>query len=209
MSSNQTFATANDVGPAVNVTTWFLGVAVVLFVIARLTTKIYLPQRLSLDDFIIITATVSTTPKCSNKLTDTGHQLFSIGLIATVTLETRNGLGQHEVTLLPWQITNFQKVTIVLHLRKCSSPSDLPLPDSLRRRFALHPIIVVLKICYPAFDPQDYAGPCPTAAHIRHGHRITAMEYDWFFRGCFPVPCTKSLGYSRGELLRSGLSSFD
>lgn len=66
MSSNQTFATANNVGPAVNVTTWFLGVAVVLFVIARLTTKIYLAQRLSVEDFFIITAAVSTTQKCSN-----------------------------------------------------------------------------------------------------------------------------------------------
>lgn len=209
MSSNQTFATANDAGPAVNVTTWFLGVAVVLFVIARLTTKIYLAQRLSLDDSFIITATVSTTLKCHNKLTDNGHQLFSIGLIATVTLETRNGLGQHEVTLLPWQLTTFQKVSIVGHLRKCSSASDLPLTDSLRRRFALHPIIVVLQMGYPPFDPQDHAGPCPTAAHIRHGHRITAMEYDWSFRGCFPVPRTKSLGDSRGELLRSGLASFN
>ena len=122
MSSTQTFATANDVGPAVNVVTWFLGVAFVLFVVARLTTKLYLAQSLGLDDLFIITATVSTLPSCSGMLTDTGHQLFSIGLVVTVSLETKNGLGQHEADLLPWQLSKFQKVLriceeVLLHLR--------------------------------------------------------------------------------------------
>ena len=67
MSSTQTFATANDVGPAVSVITWFLGVAVVLFVVARLTTKIYLAQSLGLDDSLIITATVSTMSNYSKR----------------------------------------------------------------------------------------------------------------------------------------------
>ena len=60
MSSTQTFATADNIGPAVNVITWLLGVAVVLFVVARLTTKVYLAQALGLDDSFIITAAVST-----------------------------------------------------------------------------------------------------------------------------------------------------
>ena len=67
MSSTQTFATANDVGPAVSVITWFLGVAVVLFVVARLATKLYLAQSLGLDDSLIITATVSTMSNCSKR----------------------------------------------------------------------------------------------------------------------------------------------
>lgn len=112
MSSTQTFATADNVGPAVNVITWLLGVAVVLFVIARLTTKVYLAQALGLDDSFIITAAVSTMPICSRDPTDAGHQFFSIGLVVTVSLEIRNGLGQHESDLLPWQLAGFQKVLL-------------------------------------------------------------------------------------------------
>ena len=54
--------------------------------------------------------------------TNTGHKLFSIGLVVTVSLETKNGLGQHEGSLLPWQLQNFQKVLfqicdkVLLHL---------------------------------------------------------------------------------------------
>ena len=60
MSSNPTqpIVTANNFGPAVNVTTWFLGSTAVLFVIARLTTKVALAQRIRIDDGLLITALV-------------------------------------------------------------------------------------------------------------------------------------------------------
>ena len=145
MSSTQTFATTDNVGPAVNVFTWLLGVAVVLFVVARLTTKVYLAQALGLDDSFIITAAVSTMPICSRNPTDAGHQFFSIGLVVAVSLEIRNGLGQHERNLLPWQLVGVQKVL----LRLCEN-THLQLTCRLQTAYAGH-ILYILSLLFSKF----------------------------------------------------------
>ena len=60
MSSNAThpLVTANNFGPAVNVVTWFAGSTAVLFVIARLATKVVLAQRIRIDDGLLVTSLV-------------------------------------------------------------------------------------------------------------------------------------------------------
>ena len=65
MSSNSTqpVVTSNNFGPAVNVITWFLGSTVVLFVIARLVTKIVLAQRIRIDDGFLMLALVRMKEK--------------------------------------------------------------------------------------------------------------------------------------------------
>ena len=145
MSSTQTFATADNVGPAVNVITWLLGVAVILFVVARLTTKVYLAQALGLDDSFIITAAVSTMPIRLRNPTDAGHQFLGIGLVVTVSLEIRNGLGQHERNLLSWQLAGFQKVL----LRLCENIL-LQLTCHLQTAYACH-ILYILSLSFSKF----------------------------------------------------------
>ncbi|CAD6581439.1 MAG: hypothetical protein ASARMPREDX12_000463 [Alectoria sarmentosa] len=96
MSSNPThpIVTANNFGPAVNVTTWFLGSTAVLFVIARLTTKVALAQRIRIDDGLLITAL-----------------LFSSALVVAVSLETTSGgLGRHKSSLSQTKLAVFQKI---------------------------------------------------------------------------------------------------
>lgn len=65
MSSNtsQPTVTPNNLGPAVNVITWFLNATAVLFTIARLMTKIALNQRIQIDDGLLITAMVRSHRK--------------------------------------------------------------------------------------------------------------------------------------------------
>ena len=60
MASNATqpIVTPNNYGPAVHVLTWFLGSTAVLFVIARLTTKVILAQRIRIDDGLLVISLV-------------------------------------------------------------------------------------------------------------------------------------------------------
>ena len=90
----QPIVTANDFGPVVNVITWFLGSTTLLFVVARLATKLVLAQSIRLDDGLLVTSLI-----------------FSIGLVVTVSLETTHGgLGQHESSLSQLNLSVYQKV---------------------------------------------------------------------------------------------------
>ena len=93
-TATQPIVTANNFGPVVNVITWFLGSTAVLFVIARLATKLVLAQSIRIDDGLLVTSLI-----------------FSIGLVVTVSLETTHGgLGQHESSLSQSDLTSYQKV---------------------------------------------------------------------------------------------------
>ena len=65
MSSNTSHhtVTANNRGPAVNVITWILNATAVLFVVARLATKLALNQHIQIDDGVLITSLVSDRSK--------------------------------------------------------------------------------------------------------------------------------------------------
>ena len=62
-STSQPMVAANNLGPLVNVITWFLNATAVLFVVARFTTKIALNQRIRIDDGLLITALVRSLKK--------------------------------------------------------------------------------------------------------------------------------------------------
>lgn len=52
--------TKNNLGPLVNIITWFLDATAVLFVVARLTTKVALNQRIRIDDGLLIISMVES-----------------------------------------------------------------------------------------------------------------------------------------------------
>ncbi|KAI4282999.1 MAG: hypothetical protein L6R35_005268 [Caloplaca aegaea] len=91
MSSQRVDSPSNH-GPIVSIVTWFLLAATVLAVVARVTTKIAISKRLTSDDFLIFLALA-----------------FSIGQAVAVSLQTSNGLGQHEAALSAFQMDNFYK----------------------------------------------------------------------------------------------------
>ena len=91
----QPIVTADNFGPIVNVITWFLGSTAVLFVIARLATKLVLAQSIRIDDGLLVTSLI-----------------FSIGLVVAVSLETiHGGLGRHKSSLSQSDLTTYQKVS--------------------------------------------------------------------------------------------------
>ncbi|KAL8968192.1 MAG: hypothetical protein Q9197_005013 [Variospora fuerteventurae] len=91
MSSQRVDSPSNH-GPIVSILTWFLLAATVLAVVARVTTKMAISKRLTNDDFLIFLALA-----------------FSIGQAVAVSLQTSNGLGQHEAALSAFQMDNFYK----------------------------------------------------------------------------------------------------
>ncbi|KAL9010554.1 MAG: hypothetical protein Q9173_004521 [Seirophora scorigena] len=79
-------------GPIVSVVTWFLLAATVLAVLARFVTKLFVSKRLTSDDLLIFVALA-----------------LSIGQGVAVTMQTSNGLGQHQAALSASQLDNFDK----------------------------------------------------------------------------------------------------
>ncbi|KAI9881206.1 MAG: hypothetical protein M1830_007184 [Pleopsidium flavum] len=88
----QPIVTPGDLGPLINVVTWFLLVASTLAVIARVATKLAVARRIERDDFAIFAAL-----------------LFSIAQSIAVCFQMSGGLGQHIGTLNAAQLDRFQR----------------------------------------------------------------------------------------------------
>ncbi|MCJ1246644.1 hypothetical protein MMC30_003853 [Trapelia coarctata] len=91
---SQPLVTPDNYAPVVNVITWFLLAVNVLWVFARLVTRLILSRSLGRDDAVIVVATT-----------------FAVALAVTVTFQTANGLGQHIFDQTPPQLTAFEKST--------------------------------------------------------------------------------------------------
>ena len=88
-----------------NVISVFLLILIILAVITRFATKAFRTKRFELEDGLICAAVVSYT---SGLLSD----LIAIGQVATVLVQTENGLGRPRPTLTAHQLTTYQKVAI-------------------------------------------------------------------------------------------------
>ncbi|KAL8959111.1 MAG: hypothetical protein Q9193_003968 [Seirophora villosa] len=110
--------TPSNHGPIVSVVTWFLLAATVLAVLARFVTKLFVSKRLTSDDLLIFIALA-----------------LSIGQGVAVSLQTSNGLGQHESALSASQLDNFYKYWERAPSSCCGhSPPSWPLPSNASPR---------------------------------------------------------------------------
>lgn len=107
----QRIVSPDDFSSIPSILSWFVAVAGVLSVVAKIATKLARTQVVVIDDILIIVSLVS------NKLhISTGNsyiiicQVFSIGLTVSVAVESSNGLGKHETSLSNDQLLGFQKV---------------------------------------------------------------------------------------------------
>lgn len=109
----QNIVTADNFGPAVNILNWFLTVTTVLAVTARVLTKLnYL--RFGSDDIAILLALVENfLPMQYSFLANSNYQVFSIGLCVAASYQELNGLGQHQYSLSPDELGNYQKVILL------------------------------------------------------------------------------------------------
>ncbi|KAL9599547.1 MAG: hypothetical protein Q9219_003791 [cf. Caloplaca sp. 3 TL-2023] len=84
--------TPSNHGPVVSVLTWFLLAATILAVIARVLTKFAISRRLTSDDFLVFAALA-----------------LSIGQGIAVSVQTSNGVGQHQSALSSSQLDRYFK----------------------------------------------------------------------------------------------------
>ncbi|EEA21935.1 hypothetical protein TMatcc_008638 [Talaromyces marneffei ATCC 18224] len=84
--------------PVVDVMTWFLLVVVIIAVLIRLGTKIWIFRKLHKDDYIMILSAI-----------------FDIGQVICVSIAGMNGYGRHIKTLSEDQIDLIQKCTYAQH----------------------------------------------------------------------------------------------
>ena len=115
---SQPIVTSDDYSSIPSVISWFFGITTILCVVAKIATNLSLKRSLAFGDTSILVTLVSCLERTDDTETQVRNQVFSVAMIATVSLEAVDGLGKHQLSLTPIQLERYQKALRPLRHQK-------------------------------------------------------------------------------------------
>ena len=188
-----------------NVITWLLGSTAVLFVIARLTTKVVLAQRIRIDDGLLILALVRLKGR---------RERERALLIATKALQ-RHSCSRCIAGDNAWwsRSTQVDSITSEAHgipegtkthrvTKECSAHDGI---GCVRWRSPLHTFIDVLEALFTHTTTATHSSKVSNSVGLGLGSYDNIMGFHWASGSGFPVSGAQSLGNHEQSMLPYGI----